>query len=184
MANFDNLDWTDGQVSIPGIYHDLYYIPKGDITAWPAVVAAPADAPAEVTLAGDLVLAATKTFKKINCIDIKSPVVCEPQGEIRSQTFLNKLTAVTALNEEKATAFAKLANNTDLVYLVREKSSGKWRVLGNEMFQTNTKPTVNIGGDPTGEKGTTIEVEVTDPIPAPFYDGAIVTDQGDINPAV
>jgi hypothetical protein len=89
---------------------------------------------------------------------------------------------VTALTEEKATAFAKLANNTDLIYLVREKNSGQWRVIGNEMFQTNTRPMVNIGGDPTGEKGTTLEIEVTDPIPAPFYDGAIVTDDGDINP--
>lgn len=183
MANFDNLDWVDGKVSIPGIYRNLYYIPKSEITAWPAVVASPSTPEEEVTLAGDFTLETLKTWKKINCIDIKSPVVCEPQGEMRSQTFLNKLTAVTALNDEKATAFAKLANNTDLVYLVREKNSGKWRVIGNEMFQTNTKPMVNIGGDPTGEKGTTLEIEVTDPIPAPFYDGAIVTDDGDINPA-
>ena len=89
---------------------------------------------------------------------------------------------MTALTEEKATAFAKLANNTDLVYLVREKNSGKWRLIGNEMFQTNTRPMVAIGGAPTDEKGTTLEIEVSDPIPAPFYDGAIVTDDGDINP--
>jgi hypothetical protein len=182
MPNFGNLDWTDGQVSIPGIYRDLYYIPKGDISTWPTLPANPASEAEEVTYEGSFTLGEAKTWKKINCIDIKSPVTCEPQGEIRSQTFLNKLTVVTALNEEKATAFAKLANNTDIVYLVREKNSGQWRLIGNEMFQTNTRPMVNIGGDPTGEKGTTLEIEVTDPIPAPFYDGAIVTDDGDINP--
>jgi hypothetical protein len=182
MANFDNLDWQCGQVSIPGIYHDLYYIQKCDISTWPTLPTSPSSAAEEVTYAGDFTLEGTATWLKINCIDIKSPVTCEPQGEIRSQTFLNKLTVVTALTEEKATAFAKLANNTDLIYLVREKNSGQWRVIGNEMFQTNTKPMVNIGGDPTGEKGTTLEIEVTDPIPAPFYDGAIVTEDGDINP--
>jgi hypothetical protein len=183
MANFENLEWSDGQVSIPGIYRDLYYIPKGDIDSWPSLPASPANYTEEVTYEGDFDLADGKTWKKINCIDIKSPVTSEPQGEIRSQTFLNKLTVMTALNDEKATAFAKLANNTDLVYLVREKNSGKWRLIGNEMFQTNTKPKVAIGGAPTDEKGTTLEIEVTDPIPAPFYDGAIVTDDGDINPA-
>jgi hypothetical protein len=180
--NFENLDWTDGQVSIPGIYTNLYYLPKGDISVWPALPTNPASAAEEVTYTGSFTLAALKTWKKINCIDVKSPVTCEPQGEKRSQTFLNKLTVVTALNEEKATAFAKLANNTDIVYLVREKNSGKWRLIGNEMFQTNTKPMVNLGGDPTGEKGTTLEIECTDPIPAPFYDGEIITDEGDINP--
>lgn len=181
--DFSNLDWTPGNVSIPGIFQHAYAIPKTDIATWPAVVADPATAAAAVTLAGSFTLEATKTWKRINVIDKKSLVVCEPQGEERSQTFLNKCTLKTSLTTEEATAFAMKANNDDLVYIVREKDSKKYRVLGNEMFSTLTKAKLDLGGEPTSERGMTLEIEVTDGIPAPFYDGAIVTDEGDINPA-
>lgn len=179
--DYDNLDWTPGNKSIPGIYQNAYCIPKTDITAWPAIVDAPATAAAAVTLAGTFTLVLTKTWKKINVIDKKSLVVCEPQGEERSQTFLNKATLKTSLTTEEATAFAMKANNDDLVYAVEEKDSGKFRILGNEMFSTLTKATLALGGEPTSERGTTLEVEVTDSVPAPFFAGAIMTDDGDVN---
>lgn len=182
-TNFDNLDWVDGQKSIPGIYPDLYFIPKSDIVTWPALPAAPASAADEVTYAGDFVLAALATWKKINCIDVKSQPQSEPQGEVRCKSFNNKMTIVVSLTEEKATAFAKLANNTDLVYIYREKDSGKWRVVGCEMFSSETKATLNIGSTPTGDRGVTIEVSASDYIPFPFYDGSIVGDDGDVNPS-
>jgi hypothetical protein len=183
-ANFDNLDWVDGSKSVPGIYPELYYIPKSKITAWPALPAAPASAAQEVTYVGDFTLEALATWKKVNCIDVKSPAQAEPQGEIRCKSFNNKLNVVCSLTEEKASAFCKLANNTDLVWLFREKDSGKWRVAGSEMFTTDTKASMNIGSTPTGERGINIEVSASDYIPFPFYDGAIVSDDGDQNPSV
>jgi hypothetical protein len=183
MGNFDNLDWTDGQKSIPGIYPELYYIEKSKITTWPTLPAAPASASEEVTYEGDFVLAALATWKKINCIDVKTLPQAEPQGEVRCRSFSNKLGIVVSLTEEKATAFCKLANNTDLVYLFREKDSGKWRVGGCEMFSINTSAKLNVGSTPTGERGVTIDVDAPDYIPFPFYAGAIVTDDGDINPS-
>lgn len=179
--NFDNLDWVDGSHSVPGIFPDVYYIQKSKITAWPALAGNPATAADEVTLVGSFALAAQAAWKKINCIDVKSKPTAEPQGEIRCVSFNNKMTIVVSLTEEKATAFCKLANNTDLVYLFRERDSRKWRVCGSEMFTTLTKAMMDIGSEPTGERGVTIEVESTDIIPFPFYDGAIVTDDGDIN---
>ena len=177
---FENLDWQDGDVSIPGIYEDAYYIPKTHITGWPALPEAPATAADEVTLAGAFTLDALKTWKKINHIDGKANVSAEAQGEVRSQTFLNKATFKTSLTTVEATAFAKAANNANLVYLVKEKNSGAWRLIGNEMFNTVTKPSMALGGEATSERGLSIEVEVTDSVPAPFYPGAIMTDDGDI----
>lgn len=177
---FENLDWQDGDVSIPGIYENAYYIPKSDITGWPALVEAPVTAADEVTLVGAFALVLTKTWKKINHIDGKANVSAEAQGEIRSQTFLNKATFKTSLTTVEATAFAKAANNANLVYLVKEKNSGLWRLLGNEMFNTITKPSMMLGGEATSERGLSMEIEVTDSVPAPFYPGAIVTDEGDI----
>jgi hypothetical protein len=183
MANFANLDWTDGQVSIPGIYPELYFIPKGDITTWPQFATNPATAAEEVTLAGDFTLASLKVWKSINCIDLKSEPMSEQQGEVRCKTYLNKFKVVVSLTNEDATAFAKLAANTDVVYIYRERDSGKYRVVGSEKFMTITKVNLSVGGAPTSEKGTTIEVEAVDVCPFPFYEGAIVTDDGDINPS-
>ena len=181
---FENIDWQDGNVSIPGIYEEAYYIPKTHIVAFPAVIAAPATATDLVTLVGDFTLDALKVWKKINHIDGKANVSAEAQGEVRSQTFLNKATFKTSLTTEDATAFAMSANNANVVYLVKEKNSGKWRVLGNNMFNTITKPSVMLGGEATSERGLSMEVEVTDSIPLPFYTGAIMTDNGDVNPPV
>ena len=183
MANFGNLDWTDGSMSVPGIYKILYFIEKSKITAFPTFAANPATAADEVTYIGDFTLAAQAVWKKIDCIDIKTDVVSEAQGEIRSVSSNNKMTIKTSLTNEEASAFAKLGNNTDLVYIFREKTSGKYRVCGSEMFTTFTRTSVAIGSDPTGESGQTIEVESTDFMPFPFYNGAIVTEDGDENPS-
>lgn len=184
MNNFDNLEWQDGQSSVPGIYPEVYYIPKSKITQWPSFPASPASAAEEVTFQGDFQLDGSAVWKKINCIDVKSQPQSEPQGEIRCKSFNNQLTVVTSLTEEKATAYCKLVNNTDMAYLFRERDTGKWRVAGSEMFTTQSSAGMNIGSEPTGEKGVTLEITATDKMPFPFYAGAIVTDDGDINPSV
>lgn len=183
MSNFGNLDWVDGQVSVPGIYPELYYTPKSAITAWPQFAATPATPAAEVTLAGNFAMAALAVWKKINCIDVKSQPSSEQQGEIRCKTYNNKLKVVVSLTNEEATAMAKLAANADLVFIFQERDSGKFRVVGSEKFATLTKIGLDIGGNPTGEKGTTLEIEASDICPFPFYDGLITDSVGIVNPA-
>lgn len=178
---YNNLDWVVGNSAVPGIRPVLYAIPKSDIAAWPSFIATPTTAAEEVTYSGGFTLVTNKTWKRINCIDIKSPVTCEPQGEPRSKTFMNKGTFVTALTNEEATAMAKSANNDDMVYIAQEKT-GKYRVLGNELFSTETKVTQNLGAAPTDEVGTIFNIEVSDLMPAPFFDHEIVTDDGIVNP--
>ena len=90
---------------------------------------------------------------------------------------------VVSLTNEDATYLALAGANTDFVWLFKERDSGKWRVAGSEKFMTVTKVMLDIGGAPTSEKGTTMEVEAVDVCPFPFYDGNIVTDDGDINPS-
>jgi len=182
-VNFANLDWVDGQVSVPGIYPELYFVPKSQIVTWPQFAAAPATTAAEVTLAGNFTLAALAVWKKINCIDVKSQPTSEQQGEIRCKSYNNKLKVVVSLTNEDATALAKLAGNSDLIFIFQERDSGKYRVVGSEKFATLTKVTLDIGGNPTGEKGTTLEIEAADICPFPFYDGLITDSVGIVNPA-
>ena len=55
--------------------------------------------------------------------------------------------------DEEATGFARQANADDFVYLVQTRN-GKFRVLGNESFRTDTKPKQDSGGrSPRGERG-------------------------------
>jgi hypothetical protein len=181
--NFENLDWVDGSVSVPGIYPELYYIPKSWITSWPQLPSAPASAAQEVTFVGDFSLVLLKVWKKVNCIDIKSQPVSEQQGEVRCKTYLNKIKVVVSLTNENATALAKLAANSDLVWVFQERETGKYRVCGSEKFMIVSKITFDIGGSPTAEKGTTIEIEASDVCPFPYYDGEILTSDGDVNPS-
>ena len=83
---------------------------------------------------------------------------------------------------EEATGFCRQANADDFVYLIQVRD-GKFRVLGNEAFPTDTKPKQDSGEGVTGDFGTTIEVEVTDVCPAPFYVGEILTKEGTIDAA-
>ena len=76
-----------------------------------------------------------------------------------------------------------MANNDDLVYLVQTKK-GKWRVIGNDMYQTETVIDQKLGGAATDEMGTTLTVTCTDLAPGLFYTGEIVTEEGIINPGV
>lgn len=183
MSNLGNLDWVDGQVSVPGIYPILYYTTKNSITGWPQFAATPATPAAAVTLAGDFTLAALATWKRVNCIDLESEPTSEQQGETRCKTYSNKLKVQVSLTNEEATAMAKEAANTDLVWIFQERDSGKYRVAGSEKFMTLTKINLAIGSAPTSKKGTTLEIEAVDVCPFPFYDGLITDDDGVVNPA-
>jgi hypothetical protein len=176
-----SLGWCDGQVNLPGIRTNVYCIPKRDIVAWPTLPETYVTKMGEMaTYVGSFVLAEDKVFIKVPVLVDKSPVTSESQGAKPSKTTLVKATFVHPGTEEEATAFCGLANNDDYVYIVQIKT-GKYRVIGNEMYQTETNPSQNLGGAPTDEMGTTLEVSVTDRMPAPFYIGEIKTAEGIIN---
>jgi hypothetical protein len=176
-----SLDWCEGRTNLPGIRTDVYYIPKRDISQWPVLPETFVSAMGEMaTYVGSFSLAAGKKWLKLWVMVDKSPVTAESQGAKPSKSTLVKATFVHPGTEEDATAFCGLANNDDYVYIVQVKK-GKYRVIGNEMYPTETNPSQNLGGSPTDEMGTTLEVSVTDRMPAPFYTGVIATVDGNIN---
>jgi len=179
---YGNLNWVPGTKNIPGIHQDVYAIPKEDIVAWPTLPAVSVTSIGElVTYVGSFTLAATAKFKKIGVISDKSNIDGKSQGSKPSKTFLNQIVMQHPGAGADASAFAMQANNDDLVYLAKD-NGGKFRVIGNEMFPTNTEADQKLGGSPTDEMGTTMTVTVTDIAPALFYEGEIVTDDGIINP--
>ena len=183
MNLYDSVRFCDGTTVMPGVRRKAYFISQDNIVRYPEL---PKLSDEEVqmgelaTYVGDFTLAADAKFKVIDLDDSASNVVCESQGEKPSKSFLNKATFKHPGKGEVATGFARLANASNLLFIYQERD-GAFRVIGNQMFSTNVKPTQESGAKETDASGTTLNIEVSDKCPAPFYKGIIKTDEGDID---
>lgn len=179
-----SMEWCEGEVILPGIRPRLYFVPKSWIVKWPKLpkkLEADESMGALAVYKGDFTLQADNHWQFMDILVDKSPASSEVQGEKPSKTYLNKATLVLAQTDEDAAGFSRVANNSDYVYLVQQKN-GKFRVIGNDMFQTDTSPALNLGSSTDGgDAGMSIEVSCTDICHLPFYTGSIVTEDGDAN---
>lgn len=180
---YDSLKHCKGEPVLPGLRPRAWGIPKTSIVSWPTLPK-PSEEGATMrsiaTYKDDFGLAADNKWRSIDLVDVASKITSASQGEDPSKTFLNSTTIKYAGTNEAATGFARLANSDDLVYVVQQRD-GKFRVVGNEMFHTDTKPGQDSGAAVTDASGTTLEISVTDICPAPFYVGKLVTDEGVID---
>lgn len=182
---YESLQFCQGQKVIPGIRNHVFAIAKRDIVKWPElpdVSTESVDLAKLGTYTGDFSLAAEKKWLKIDLAMNKGNIECETQGDRPSRTFLNKLTAAYPGTSAQATGFCRLAIDDDMVFLVPQRD-GQYRVLGNEMFETDVKPALSTGEGIDTAGGTNIEINVTDICPAPFYTGKIETAEGNISGA-
>lgn len=176
-----SLAWCQGTPELPGVRRRVYYITKSDIVTWPELTRNVNNGRASsAEYRGDFTLVADAKWHYIDILPDKSQLTSEPQGELPSQTQLNKLSAVHPGVGPVAAAAAAYLNNSDNVFLVQDMT-GKWRVVGCERWLTKTTVKQDNGQGPTGTTSTTIEVEATDEVPAPFYQGQIDTEDGVIN---
>ena len=172
--------WCQGTPELPGVKRRIYYLSKGDIAEWPTL---PRDAKGRITSAiydGTFTLKADAKWKYIDILPDKSQLTSEAQGELPSQTQLNKLVAVHPGVGTEASAAAAYINNNDNVFIV-EDMKGFFRVIGCDKWQTKSTVAQDLGQGPTGTTSTTINVEATDECPAPFYMSIIETEDGDID---
>ena len=169
-----------GTPELPGIRRRIYYLSKDKIAKWPSYNRDEYLRAKAAVLTGSFTLVADAKWKYIDILADKSQLTSEAQGEIPSQTQLNKLTAVHPGVGPDATAAACYLNNSDNVFIV-EDTKGYFRVVGSEKWITKTTVTQDNGQGATGSTSTTINVEATDEIPAPFYIGMIETDDGNID---
>lgn len=176
-----SLAWCMGMPELPGIRRRIYYISKDQIAKWPPYNRDDNSRRTKTAvLTGNFTLVADAKWKYIDILADKSQLTSEAQGEIPSQTQLNKLTAVHPGVGPEATAAACYLNNSDNVFIV-EDTKGYYRVVGCEKWVTKTTVAQDNGQGPTGTTSTTISVEATDEVPAPFYFGTIETEDGTID---
>ena len=175
-----SLAWCMGKPELPGIRKRIYYISKDQIAEWPTYIRDYYNRRAKkAAYRGDFVLVADAKWKYIDVLPEKSQLTSEPQGELPSQTQLNKLVAVFPGVSPEASAAACYLNNSDNVFLV-EDMKGFFRVVGCRKWFTKTTVSQDNGQGPTGNTSTTINVEAPDEMPSPFYMGIIETEDGDV----
>lgn len=175
-----SLGWCQGTPELPGVKRRIYYSAKSNIVAFPQLPRDELGRPTSSILQGDFALLADMKWLYIDILPDKSQLTSEAQGELPSQTQLNKLTAVHPGVGADASAAAAYINNTDNVFLV-EDMKGNFRVLGNDKWTTKATVAQDLGQGATGTTSTTINVEATDEVPAPFFVGTLETEDGDID---
>ena len=174
-----SLGWCQGTPELPGVKRRIYYLAKSLIVGFPQLPRDELGRPTSAILAGSFTLAADAKWRYIDILPDKSQLTSEAQGELPSQTQLNKLVAVHPGVGTDASAAAAYINNTDNVFVV-EDMKGNFRVLGNDKWSTKATVAQDLGQGATGTTSTTINVEATDEVPAPFYIGTLETEDGDI----
>lgn len=174
-----SLAWCQGTPELPGIKRRLFYITKGSIVKFPELERDELGRVTSSTLKGSFVLAADAKWFYIDILPDKSQLTSEAQGELPSQTQLNKLTALHPGVGTDAAQIAACLNNSDNVFVV-EDMKGNFRVIGNDKWSTKVTVAQDLGQGATGTTSTTITAEATDEIPAPFYVGTLETEEGDI----
>lgn len=175
-----SLGWCQGTPELPGVKRRIYYLAKSEIVGFPKL---PRDEHGRATSAiyeGDFTLKADAKWKYIDILPDKSQLTSEAQGELPSQTQLNKLVAVHPGVGPEASAAAAYINNTDSVFVV-EDMKGNFRVVGCDKWNTKATVAQDLGQGATGTTSTTINVEASDEVPAPFYVGTLETEDGDID---
>ena len=175
-----SLGWCQGTPELPGVKRRIYFLAKSGIVKFPTLSRDELGRPTSAILDGSFTLATDTKWKYIDILPDKSQLTSEAQGELPSQTQLNKLTAVHPGVGPEASAAAAYINNTDNVFIV-EDMKGNFRVLGNDKWQTKATVAQDLGQGATGTTSTTITVEATDETPAPFYTGTLETDEGTID---
>lgn len=179
MFNFADMLWADGEENMGGVKTIGYYALAADIETWPVLSANPVYAADEVTLVGNFGMKPGKTFKKIYSTMETNEVIDENQGEWDGQSFVHKATIFYPGTKVEALAFAKNANNSNMVFIFEEVAGGHRRVIGSEAFPAKVKPSFTSGKATADRKGMTMEIQSYGYTPAPIYDGVIYLNDGE-----
>lgn len=180
MSLQESIGWCEGTPEPAGIRRRVYYISQGDCVKHPTVPVDEIGRPTSSTLTGEFTLAADKTFKYLEFLPEKSQYQSDPQGEYPNQTQLDKLTLVIPGVGPEETNACVYINNTRCFFLFQDKK-GRWRLVGNPDFESKNTVAQDLGQGATGSTSTTIAVEATNIVAAPFFNGTILTEDGEIN---
>lgn len=179
MGLQQSIGWCEGTPEPAGIRRRAYYIAMSDAVDEPKIPVDENGRPISSILDGNFTLAADKTWKYIDFLPEKSQFQSDPQGDYPNQTQLDKLTLVHPAVGPEATNACAYINNTRCFFLFQDRK-GRWRLVGNKDYESKNTVAQDLGQGVTGSTSTTISVEASNLVSAPFFNGTIVTEDGEI----
>lgn len=187
--NLADIDFTIGSVNPSGISDIVYFIPKNDIQAWPAITN---DFEAATTIdnyvqygttgtspALDFTLKTGKKWLRLYTTQGKGKLSWEYIGETDCKMVTNKASLSYPRITNESRGLAKYASNGDFVFIV--KHDGKFYVIGSPDYRATLTPNGDSGDAAGSAKGITVEIECPDVTPLPTYIGDLVLSDGTLD---
>lgn len=187
--NLADIDFTIGSVNPSGISDIVYFIPKNDIQAWPAITN---DFEAATTIdnyvqygttgtspALDFTLKTGKKWLRLYTTQGKGKLSWEYIGETDCKMVTNKASLSYPRITNESRALAKYAANGDFVFIV--KHDGKFYIIGSPDYRATLTPNGDSGDAAGSAKGISIEIECPDVTPLPTYIGELVLSDGTLD---
>lgn len=174
------MKWCQGKTVKPGIRRRAFAISADQILKFPTIARDELGRVTSSVMQGNFQLVEDAVFAVIEHLPNKATFKSETQGEYPSQTFKVTATLVhPGVGEEAADATAAFLNS-NCVFLI-EDMDGRFRMIGSDDYDSVTTSQRDNGQGPTGTAGTTITIEASMDVDAPFYEGEIPTEDGTIN---
>ncbi len=185
-VTLSDINFKIGSVNPSGISDEVYFIPKQDIAAWPAIsddfdTAASNDAYVQygTGTALSFTLKTGKKWTRLYTTQGKGKISHEYTGETDCKVPVNKATLSYPKITNEIRAFCKFASNGDFVFVI--KHDGKYYVIGHNDYRATVTPNGDSGDAAGSAKGITIEIECPDTTPLPTYVGEIVLTDGTLD---
>lgn len=174
------ISWCEGTPELGGVRRSAYYICIADIVKAATLPKDSKGRPTSATLTGQFEFAADCMAQRIDILPEKSRYQSDPQGEYPSQSQLDKLTLVHPSVGPEATAACCYINNAPCIFFFQD-TQGRWRVVGDKNYPIKNTVTQDQGEGVTGSPATTISVESTNLVSAPYYTGKLQTVDGELD---
>ena len=176
------MKWCQGRTVKPGIRRRIYGLTNDQILKFPGIQRDDLGRVISSLLKGNFELVEGAVWSVFEHLPNKAEFKSETQGEYPSQSFKVTCTFVYPGVDQAAADATVAFLNASGVFLV-EDMDGRFRMIGSEDYDTVITSSRDNGQGPTGTAGTTITIEASMDVDAPFYIGAIQTEDGAVQAA-
>lgn len=170
---YADIEFCRGNATRPGVKPYILGIKKSNITTFPKPQGTDAAGVDTVAVIKDNFVLKTGTgWHRTELVPNVNSIGGESQGEWPSKSFLNTVVATMAGSGAKATGYASLLNNDDMVFLVPTRKGG-FRLLGCEDEHVDVAVSQQSGQANGDQNQTQLTLTVTDDFLPPYYTGTI-----------
>ena len=177
-----SMKWCQGRTVKPGIRRRIYGLTNDQILKFPEIQRDDLGRVKSSLLKGNFTLVEDAVWAVFEHLPNKAEFKSETQGEYPSQSFKVTCTFVYPGVDQAAADSTVAFLNASGVFLV-EDMDGNFRMIGSEDYDTVINSSRDNGQGPTGTAGTTITIEASMDVDAPFYIGEITTEDGPVQAA-